>query len=133
MFTQNFPASLSFGQVLEPLPAQKPTSGGSSEIEKNDPIATPTGWWSTIAVTTHTPVGKWPSTCRKWALSKAGSVIGTPRLGLTVRQVRRARTGLRTGSGGDSGGGGRRERDRGPLGRGEHLDDRRAVGELGRL
>src|SRR6478752_10210056 len=79
MLTQNFPALRSFGQVDEPLPAQNPTSGGSSEIEKNEPMAMPTGVPSSNAATTETPVGKCPSTWRKRALSNAGSVIdGAP-------------------------------------------------------
>src|SRR6185436_20570262 len=43
---------------------RNPTSGGSSDTEVNEPIVKPTGSPSTIAVTTVTPVGKWPSTRR---------------------------------------------------------------------
>src|ERR1700741_1144512 len=43
---------------------KNPTSGGSSDTEVNEPTVNPTGWPSTIAVTTVTPVGKWPSTRR---------------------------------------------------------------------
>ena len=43
MFTQNVPASRMPGHDEELLPAQKPTSGGSSETEKNEPTAKPAG------------------------------------------------------------------------------------------
>ena len=43
---------------------RKPTSGGSSETDMNEPIVNPTGRSSTVPVTTVTPVGKWPSTAR---------------------------------------------------------------------
>ena len=43
---------------------KKPTNGGSSDTDVNEPMVNPTGSSSTIAVTTVTPVGKWPSTRR---------------------------------------------------------------------
>src|SRR4051794_20342279 len=61
MFTQNRPASRMPGHDDELFPAQKPTSGGSSDTEKNDPTAKPAGRPSApAAVMTVTPVGKWP-------------------------------------------------------------------------
>ena len=77
MLTQNRPASLDARPAGRRLPAQKPTSGGSSEIEKNEPTARPTGGRPSAAVTTVTPVGKCPSTWRKRAESKAGSDMGS--------------------------------------------------------
>src|SRR5829696_8988350 len=68
-FTQNMPASRMVGQLLELLLAPKPTRGGSSETEKKEPTARPAGPSPPMAVTTVTPVGKWPRTVRKWAAS----------------------------------------------------------------
>src|SRR4051812_42470925 len=39
MFTQKAPAALMEGQLLDALLGQKPTSGGSSDTEKNEPTA----------------------------------------------------------------------------------------------
>ena len=58
------------GHVVEVFCGRKPTSGGSSETETNEPIVNPTGPSDPAAVITVTPVAKWPSTVRKWALSK---------------------------------------------------------------
>src|SRR5437763_677115 len=44
MFTQNEPASRMPGHDDEPLPAQNPTSAGSSDTEKNEPTANPVGF-----------------------------------------------------------------------------------------
>src|SRR5690606_14166240 len=59
-------------------PAKKPTSGGSSDNELNEPTDMPTLCGSPSAMKTVTPVGKWPRTCRKRAESKGGgaAVIG---------------------------------------------------------
>src|SRR5262245_27995209 len=51
--------------------AKKPTSGGSSEIDVNEPTVNPIGRPAASPVTTVTPVGKCPSTARKWAPSNA--------------------------------------------------------------
>ena len=46
------------GQLLEPRSGKKPTSGGSSDTEVNEPTTMPAGLSSVPAdVTTHTPVG----------------------------------------------------------------------------
>src|SRR4051812_29856996 len=68
-------------QELDDLPTQKPTSGGSSETEKNEPTASPAGLPSVTAATTVTPVGKWPSTLRNSAesMAMASSDTCTPR------------------------------------------------------
>ena len=55
---------------------RKPTSGGSSETEVNEPIVKPAGCSApsspvAMPVMIVTPVGKWPSTCRKWAESNS--------------------------------------------------------------
>lgn len=65
MLTQNDPASRKPLLVLASLPRKNPTSGGSSEIDAKEPMATPTGPVGAWAVTTVTPVGKLPSTRRK--------------------------------------------------------------------
>ena len=61
---------------------KKPTSGGSSETDVNDPIVKPTGSPSTIAVTTVTPVEKCPSTRRYFRGS-----IGWPALWLVLSRA----------------------------------------------
>src|SRR3954452_23331108 len=71
MVTQNAPALWILGQIDEFLSGRNQTSGGSSDTDVNDPIAKPTGEPSNTAITITTPVGKWPSTCRNFALSKA--------------------------------------------------------------
>ena len=54
------------GQRSESIIGRNPTSGGSSDTEVNEPMVNPTGVPSAVvAVTTVTPVGKWPSTWRK--------------------------------------------------------------------
>ena len=55
------------GQDVEVSAAQKPTRGGSSEIEKKEPTARPTGSRLDMVVMTATPVGKCPRTRRKSA------------------------------------------------------------------
>ena len=59
---------------------RNPTSGGSSDTDVNDPMVNPTGVPSAEqAVTTVTPVGKWPST---WRNCDASTVMpGTISLG----------------------------------------------------
>ena len=74
MLTQNEPVASIWGQLPEDFPGQKPTNGGSSEIEKNEPTAMPTGPSAESPVTTVTPVGKWPSTWRNRACS-SGSIV----------------------------------------------------------
>jgi hypothetical protein len=77
MFTQNFPADSMRGQLDDDLPGQKPTSGGSSDTEKKDPTARPTGCSpSAWAAMTVTPVGKWPRTWRNRASSMGGPAEG---------------------------------------------------------
>src|SRR5204863_8474509 len=78
--TQNAPDRSMAGQLVEFRAGKKPTSGGSSDTEENDPMVRPYGSPSYAEVTTVTPVGKWPSTCRKRLESK--SAIG--------RRLRRA-------------------------------------------
>src|SRR3954451_3347095 len=62
--TQKVPADAIRSHRSDVVMGKNPTSGGSRETEVNDPTVKPTGWPSTIAVTTVTPVGKWPSTRR---------------------------------------------------------------------
>src|SRR3954470_1158074 len=62
--TQNAPASRIAGHDDDDFPMQKPTSGGSSDTEKKEPIAVPLGPLSPPDAMITTPVGKWPSTCR---------------------------------------------------------------------
>src|SRR4051812_35437358 len=58
--TQKRPARRMRGQLVDDLPAQKSTSGGSSESDMNDATAIPCGRPRTVAATTATPVGKCP-------------------------------------------------------------------------
>jgi hypothetical protein len=59
MFTQKDPAALIWGQDFDCLATHRPTSGGTSEIEKNDPTDRPVGLRAASrAVTMATPVGK---------------------------------------------------------------------------
>src|SRR5215217_5170524 len=67
--TQNFFAGAIASQVSLLTIGRKPTSGGSSDTDVNDPIVNPAGMSPTIPVTIVTPVGKWPSTLRNWAES----------------------------------------------------------------
>src|SRR4051794_1082151 len=70
MFTQKAPAASMRGQLDEVFPGRNATSGGSSDTEGKDPMAKPAGCRSSpTAVTTTTPVGKWPSTWRNFASS----------------------------------------------------------------
>ena len=62
--TQKVPAEAIRNQRSDVVIGKNPTSGGSSDTEVNEPMVNPTGSPSTIAVTTVTPVGKWPSTRR---------------------------------------------------------------------
>ena len=58
-FRRALPANvLMLGQLSDALPGRKPTRGGSSETDVNDPMVRPTGRWPSCAVTTVTPVGK---------------------------------------------------------------------------
>ena len=62
--TQKLPTDAIRIQRSEVVIGKNPTNGGSSETDVNEPMVNPTGSPSTIAVTTVTPVGKWPSTRR---------------------------------------------------------------------
>ena len=63
---QTAPASRIFGKLVDTWVGRNATRGGSSDTEVNDPTAIPTGPFSScMAVTTTTPVGKWPRTWRK--------------------------------------------------------------------
>ena len=62
MFTQNDPAASICGHDDDPRSGKNATSGGSSDTDANEPTARPTGPLGAVAVTTVTPVGKWPST-----------------------------------------------------------------------
>lgn len=64
-------------QVVESTWGKKPTIGGSSDTDVNDPMVKPCGRSpGAIPVTTVTPVGKWPSTVRKCPESKSVEVLG---------------------------------------------------------
>jgi hypothetical protein len=54
--TQNVPAEAIRSHV-DVVIGKNPTRGGSSDTEVNEPIVKPTGWPSTMAVTTVTPLG----------------------------------------------------------------------------
>ena len=58
------------GHDVEFSPGKKPTSGGLSETEVNEPIVMPCGSERVSnPVTTTTDVGTWASTARNWSLS----------------------------------------------------------------
>src|SRR5687768_11926777 len=71
--TQNFPAGAIACHVSLLTIGRKPTSGGSSETDVNDPIVKPDGMSPAMPVTIVTPVGKCPSTLRNWAESNGES------------------------------------------------------------
>src|SRR5690606_8108743 len=54
---------------------RKPTSGGSSDTDVNDPTVKPVGVPSALPDTIVTPVGKCPSTVRNCLLSKAATSL----------------------------------------------------------
>ncbi len=64
MLTQKAPASRTRGHVDDRVAMQTATKGGSSETDVNELTARPRGSPPTEAVTTVTPVAKWPSTWR---------------------------------------------------------------------
>lgn len=73
------------GHDVDVAAAQKPTRGGSSEIEKNEPTAKPTGSrWIEMAVMTATPVGKCPKTRRKWGGLMLAAGVASGRNGLIL-------------------------------------------------
>ena len=76
--TQNLPAGAIASHVSLLTIGRKPTSGGSSDTDVNEPIVNPAGTSPAMPVTIVTPVGKCPSTLRNWAESNgesASSVI----------------------------------------------------------
>ena len=76
-FTQNVPMSRIRGHVDDVRAGAKLTSGGSSDSEANDWHVKPSGRPSEPrAVTTTTPVAKWPSTSRSTAGLTAGALAG---------------------------------------------------------
>ena len=80
MFTQKAPAAEIRGQLVEVLAGARATSGGSSESEVKAWQVKPTGRPSSIAVTTVTPVAKWPSASRNlaWSMSVAADSAEVP-------------------------------------------------------
>src|SRR5688572_20446093 len=77
MLTPNDPLRSMTGQVFEVVMTQKPTSGGSSDTEKKEPAAMPTGRPSSSVATMLTPVGKDP---RIWRNRAASSTTTTSSL-----------------------------------------------------
>ena len=62
---QNFGQLRSLAQLLEVRSGKNATSGGASDTDVKDPTTIAMGSDELrIAVTTHTPVGYWPRTCR---------------------------------------------------------------------
>ena len=75
--TQKRPVARIAGQLVEVSAGLTAISGGSSETDMKEPIASPAGPSSPWPVTTLTPVGRCPMTLRKWTLSKdVASVMG---------------------------------------------------------
>ena len=54
---------------------RKPTIGGSSDTDVNDPIVKPIGWSPSRPVTIVTPMGKWPKTVRNCFESNTGGWV----------------------------------------------------------
>src|SRR5271166_306219 len=75
MFTQNAPALAIRGQLVDDLAGASATSGGSSDSDVKAWQVKPTGWPSSIAVTTVTPVAKCPRASRKWAASMPAAPV----------------------------------------------------------
>ena len=71
--TQNRPAAAIACQVSLLTWGRKPTSGGSSDTDVDDPIVNPAGSSSASPVTIVTPVGKCPNTFRNWRESNGVS------------------------------------------------------------
>src|SRR3954452_14009755 len=69
--TQNLPKGAIAAHVSLIFCGKNPTSGGSSETDVNDPMVKPAGMSPAIPVIIVTPVGKCPSTLRKWLGSKS--------------------------------------------------------------
>ncbi len=110
-FTQNAPARAMRGQVVDVRATMKVTSGGFSESEAKDWQAKPVGPSVSRAVTTVTPLAKWPSTRRNsaGAIGSRSSSRTALRSGRGQRPVRCLRCGCRGGADGpevpDGGGG----------------------------
>src|SRR5580704_9630901 len=82
--TQNLPISRMCGNVEDFLAGRNATSGGSRETEVNEPTTMPCGVPSgSHAVATATPVGKWPSTSRKY-LPEASELASTAFSGVVI-------------------------------------------------
>src|SRR5690349_5730962 len=82
MLTQNRPVGAIFCQLIDSAVGRKPTFGGSSDTDVNEPIVMPNGWPSSASpVTTVTPVGKCPSTWRNRAESKLATAGDLRRAG----------------------------------------------------
>lgn len=75
MLTQKAPALAMRGQLVEDFAGARATIGGSSESEVNAWHVKPTGAPSSMAVTTVTPVAKWPNTSRNRAWSKSTAPV----------------------------------------------------------
>ena len=82
--TQKLPLGAIAVHVSLVVIGRKPTIGGSSETDVNDPIVNPPGRPSAMPVTIVTPVGKWPSTDRNCLASNERFASGA----VTVTTVR---------------------------------------------
>src|SRR4029453_18469486 len=82
--TQKVPLGAIAVHVSLVVIGRKPTIGGSSDTDVNDPIVNPAGRPSAMPETIVTPVGKWPSTDRNCLASNEGLVSGA----VTVTTVR---------------------------------------------
>ena len=65
-FAQNVPCASIAGQLVEVFDGETATSGGSSETDMNEPQTRPLGAAGSPPVTITTPVGRRPSTWRKF-------------------------------------------------------------------
>src|SRR5688572_28342344 len=95
-FTQNRSEGAIASHVMLFVIGRKPTIGGSSDTDVNEPIVNPAGRSPFMPVTIVTPVGKCPRTVRNCFGSMAGaSGIALDRRGRAPRAAVRCRRGWR--------------------------------------
>jgi hypothetical protein len=74
---QNLPVARILGRLVDSLPPQNSTSGGSSDTDATDWHVRPTGPSSSQEVTITIPVQKWPITSRNRRLARLDPVAIT--------------------------------------------------------
>jgi len=81
MFTAKLSVAMNASKLVDDLPRQNSTNGGSKETELKEFAVMPCGLPSTTVVMMVTPVAKVPITSRKWrwSIAMAVSPINAPR------------------------------------------------------